>query len=220
MSDRPSAGARRAPIAEILLVCCTVRGGHLVALVRDGQGGVALPHRAVERGAPLDAAAARLAREVMGAPPAWLAQARADNAPGGSDTALAIGYVALVACGTEAPEGWRWHAVARARGLGTRDASAVEAAVTVLRDRMDLEPIAFRLLPSRFTLSEVQALYELLLGRRLHKASFRRALNGAFLVQPTDEWRSEGRGRPAQLFRYAPRRRRRPQRPVRLELLQ
>jgi hypothetical protein len=84
---------------------------------------------------------------------------------------------------------------------------------------MDLEPIAFRLLPPQFTLSELQGLNELLLGRRLHKASFRRALSGAFLVAPTDEWRSEGRGRPAQLFRYAPRRGRRGQRPVRLELL-
>ena len=61
--------------------------------------------------------------------------------------------------------------------------------------------------------------YELLLGRRLHKASFRRALQAAWLVEPTDEWRSEGRGRPAQLFRYAPRRRRNQRRGVRFDLL-
>jgi hypothetical protein len=38
-------------------------------------------------------------------------------------------------------------------------------------------------------------------------------------VEPTDEWRSEGRGRPAQLFRYAPRKRRGGRRGVRFELL-
>jgi hypothetical protein len=75
------------------------------------------------------------------------------------------------------------------------------------------------LLPTTFTLTELQAMYELLLGRRLHKASFRRALQGAWLVEPTEEWRSEGRGRPAQLFRYAPRRRRSARRGVRFELL-
>jgi 8-oxo-dGTP diphosphatase len=80
-------------------------------------------------------------------------------------------------------------------------------------------PIAFRLLPSTFTLSELQAVYELLLGRRLHKASFRRSLHGATLVEATDEWRSEGRGRPAQLFRYAPPRRRRQRHGVRFDLL-
>ena len=88
-----------------------------------------------------------------------------------------------------------------------------------IRARLDQAPIAFRLLPPTFTLSELQQTYELLLGRRLHKASFRRALQAAWLVEPTDEWRSEGRGRPAQLFRYAPRRRRNQRRGVRFDLL-
>ena len=42
----------------------------------------------------------------------------------------------------------------------------------------------------------------------------------ASLVEPTDEWRSEGRGRPAQLYRYAPKKKRRSQRGVRFDLLQ
>ena len=82
-----------------------------------------------------------------------------------------------------------------------------------------MKTIAFRLLPPTFTLSELQGTYEILLGRRLHKASFRRALQSAWLVEPTDEWRSEGRGRPAQLFRYAPRRRRANRRGVRFDML-
>jgi hypothetical protein len=88
-----------------------------------------------------------------------------------------------------------------------------------VRTRLDSAPIAFRLLPGVFTLSELQQMYEILLGRGLHKASFRRALQAASLVEPTDEWRSEGRGRPAQLFRYAPRRRRGGRRAVRFDLL-
>jgi 8-oxo-dGTP diphosphatase len=74
-------------------------------------------------------------------------------------------------------------------------------------------------LPQRFTLSDLQRVYEIMLGRRLHKASFRRALQAATLVEPTDEWRSEGRGRPAQLFRYAPKRRRRVRRGLRFDLV-
>jgi len=84
---------------------------------------------------------------------------------------------------------------------------------------MDQSPVAFRLLPPTFTLSDLQHMYELLLGKRLHKASFRRALQAAWLVEPTEEWRSEGRGRPAQLFRYAPRKRRPTQRGIRLDML-
>jgi len=84
-----------------------------------------------------------------------------------------------------------------------------------LRARLDQAPIAFHLLPLTFTLTQLQEIYELLLGRRLHKASFRRSLHAAWLVEPTDEWRSEGRGRPAQLFRYAPKKRRGGRRGVR-----
>jgi 8-oxo-dGTP diphosphatase len=95
----------------------------------------------------------------------------------------------------------------------------VDGALEAIRSRLDQSPIAFRLLPPTFTLSELQGTYEILLGRRLHKASFRRALQSAWLVEPTDEWRSEGRGRPAQLFRYAPRRRRANRRGVRFDML-
>jgi hypothetical protein len=84
----------------------------------------------------------------------------------------------------------------------------IDAAAAHVRGRVGQAPVAFRLLPSTFTLSQLQELYELLLGRRLHKASFRRSLQAARIVEPTEVWRSEGRGRPAQLFRYAPRKRR------------
>ncbi len=84
---------------------------------------------------------------------------------------------------------------------------------------MDHSPVAFRLLPSTFTLTELQQIYEMLLGNRLHKASFRRALQSASLVEPTDEWRSEGRGRPAQLYRFSPRKRPRSRRGVRFDFV-
>ena len=84
----------------------------------------------------------------------------------------------------------------------------VDAALIMLRESTERAPVAFKLLGPAFTLSDLQAMYELLLGRRLHKASFRRALQAASLVEATDEWRNEGRGRPAQLFRYAPKPRR------------
>jgi hypothetical protein len=95
----------------------------------------------------------------------------------------------------------------------------LEQGLAAIRTRMDHAPVAFRLLPAVFTLGELQQMYELLLGRRLHKASFRRALQASYLVEPTEEWRSEGRGRPAQLFRYAPRKKKGGRRAVRFDLL-
>src|SRR5581483_10783642 len=112
-----------------------------------------------------------------------------------------------------------WVALGELPQLPGRQRETVETALGAMRARVDQQPIAFRLLPPAFTLSELQAVYELLLGRRLHKASFRRSLHASALVEPTEEWRSEGRGRPAQLFRYAPPRRRRQRRGIRFDLL-
>jgi 8-oxo-dGTP diphosphatase len=130
-----------------------------------------------------------------------------------------VAFLALVPSGTPAPIGGdaAWFPVDDLPPIAPRHGAIVDAALRAVRARLDQSPIAFRLLPPTFTLSQLQDIYELLLGRRLHKASFRRALHAAWLVEPTDEWRSEGRGRPAQLFRYAPRKRRGARRGVRFE---
>lgn len=201
---------RTAP--QVALVCCTLRDGALAVLLgTDGarrRGTV--PHVPLAATALPDAAADELARRVLGRPPSWRAQVGA--LPG--EAGLDVVYVAALPSDREAPTGYAWQPVARAAAM-----PAVRAAITHLRDRLDREPVAFRLLPAQFTLSDLQRVYELLLERRLHKASFRRTLLAAHLVEPLDAWRSEGRGRPAQLFRYAPRRRRGVQRAVRFELL-
>lgn len=139
--------------------------------------------------------------------------------PGGSE--LSILYVALVPMGqaTVASETFEWFLLSELPPLAERQSQMLQESVAAVRDRLDLYPVAFKLLPTTFTLSELQHMYELLLGRRLHKASFRRALTAAALVEPTDEWRSEGRGRPAQLYRFGPRKRRRGRRGVRFDLL-
>lgn len=227
MRERPRPSAVRAPRAtattSLDLVCCAAAGRHLAVLVQSGEQGNAavLPWTALNPAAALDAAAARFARERFGYAPTWIAQvgASGDGRRHPSGAPVSVSFVALLPTGTPAPAGMSWVAVTDIEGLAPRQQTMVSAAVLALRDRMDIAPIAFRMLPSEFTLSELQQVYELLLGRRLHKASFRRALQGAFLVEPTDAWRSEGRGRPAQLFQYAPRKRRGVRRSVRFELL-
>lgn len=178
-------------------------------------------------GAPLHAASsmddlsAALTRSVVGREAAWREQSGALTSGTHPDgAALSITYAVIVPRGAAETSDGTWHTIGRLpRGLASRHGSAVTAAVAHVRSRMDESPIAFRLLPAAFTLGELQEVYELLLNRRLHKASFRRALSSARLVEPTDEWRSEGRGRPAQFFRYVQRRHARVARSLRFDLL-
>ena len=181
-----------------------------------------LPWRFAQAGEALDAVAARTAQDALGEPTSWIEQIGAfgDGRRHPGDTEVSVAFVGLAPHETSSPRaGFTWFPISDLPALSPRQRAMVEAASRVMQARLDQAPIAFRLLPVTFTLGELQQMYELLLGKRLHKASFRRALQAAWLVEPTDEWRSEGRGRPAQLFRYLPKKKRRLHRGVRFDFL-
>lgn len=194
------------------VVVCAPRDRELVVLGTASHGRTALPSSPFDPPEGLEQTAQRLVRAHLGSDPAWLAQVGAFDVPrrhaGGAT--LTVCYVAVVSASClerlRLPGIWLDR-----RGIGAlaeRERVMVAAAREALSQPRARAPAAFALLPEQFTLGELQAAYELLLGRRLHKASFRRSLEAAGLVKPTGEWRSDGRGRPAQLFRYAARARR------------
>ena len=178
-----------------------------------------LPWKSLRPGETIDDEAASISRNTVGIAPALVEQLSAfgDERRHPSGAALSVAFLALVDRATsEGVEGDEaWYSVDDLPPLPPRQRAMLDGVLSSMRTRLDQSPIAFHLLPATFTLTQLQEIYELLLGRRLHKASFRRSLHAAWLVEPTDEWRSEGRGRPAQLFRYAPKKRRGSRRGVR-----
>jgi len=210
---------------SIDVVLVTAMGNELAILLSRGsteRERWALPWRAPQTGETLEAAAVRVSEDALGERPIWTEQMGAfgDAKRHPSDSEISVAFVGLVPHETASPSaGYTWFPMRDLPPLSPRQRAIVEAATRTIQSRLDQAPIAFRLLPSTFTLSELQQVYELLLGKRLHKASFRRALQAAWLVEPIDEWRSEGRGRPAQLFRYSPKKRRRSHRGVRFDFL-
>jgi len=60
------------------------------------------------------------------------------------------------------------------------------------------------LLPAEFTLSELQALLEAILGRPLDRRNFRRKVREMGLLEATGAARREGAHRPAALYRFVP----------------
>lgn len=217
--------ARRTPLTldQVLLAFHDGRLQFLSSEPGDGaRGRRELPWAALDAADSLDGAARQAVREAVSVPPAWLEQLGVFDSrkrhP--ADAPLSLAFVALLGDGgLSAAPGYEWSDMESASQLPPRQRAMLEAATVMLRQRVDFEPVAFHLLPSAFTLSELQQIYEQVLGHRLHKASFRRALQAAELVQPLNEFRTEGRGRPAQLYRYAPRSRKPPVRSARFELL-
>lgn len=226
-SPSPHSAARQTTLS-VDIVVLTPQANSLAALLVKSRNARSrerwiLPWDAPRGEESLADAAARVVRSALGSAPVAIEQIAAfgDTRHHPGDAELSVGFIALVPRGDHplSESESVWFDIVELPTVSPRHRAIIDAAFDAIRARLDQSPLAFRLLPPTFTLSELQAIYEILLGRRLHKASFRRALQAAHLVEPTDEWRSEGRGRPAQLFRYAPRKRRDRQRGVRFDLV-
>src|SRR5688572_9125489 len=196
MRDRPTPAAAKSPARRATFtvdaILVTPRAKQLAVLLTRNADARArerwcVPFDAPSRDESLEDAARRISRRAAEAAPAWLEQVGAfgeGRHPG--DAELSVAFVGVLPQGVPSPMGGdaSWFAVAELPALAPRQRTMVDGALEAIRSRLDQSPIAFRLLPPTFTLSELQGTYEILLGRRLHKASFRRALQSAWLVEP------------------------------------
>ncbi len=71
-----------------------------------------------------------------------------------------------------------------------------------IRGKIKYRPVVFELMAETFTLSELQESVEGILGLRLHKQNFRRALEKTNFVEGTGRMETATGGRPAELFRF------------------
>ncbi len=81
-------------------------------------------------------------------------------------------------------------------------AEILGTAVQRLRGKLDYSQIAFQLLPEKFTLRQLQAVHETVLGRTLNKDSFRRRQMASGHLEATGERERQVGYRPAALYRF------------------
>ena len=98
-----------------------------------------------------------------------------------------------------------WFATDELPALAFDHNEIVEVGLERLKAKIEYSNVAYGLLPARFRLSELQRVYEIILGRALDKRNFRKRVLALGLVEATDKF-SSGAHRPAQLFRWKKRR--------------
>ena len=81
--------------------------------------------------------------------------------------------------------------------LGFDHSALLKDAHAQLSDDLSGQTVAFQLLPERFTLTEVQHLYEAILGKSLDRPNFRRKMLALGYLTPTGEKKAGVRGGPA-----------------------
>jgi 8-oxo-dGTP diphosphatase len=96
----------------------------------------------------------------------------------------------------------QWFPVSQLPKLAFDHGEIVALALARLQSEVRYQPVGFELLPPKFTLSDLQHLYEAILGTELDKRNFRKKVLGFELLVALNETQMSGRHRPAQLFRF------------------
>lgn len=185
-----------------------------VLLIRRGlapsRGSWALPGGFVRMDETLEEAARRELLEESGLGQVFLEQlytfGELDRDP--RERVVSVAYYALVKlsehtvrAATDASAA-AWFAVSDLPSLAFDHSRIVQVGLERLRNKVRYEPIGFELLPKKFTLSQLQGLYELVLERALDKRNFRKRVLGMELLIETEEMQKDVAHRAARLYRF------------------
>lgn len=95
-----------------------------------------------------------------------------------------------------------WHSVENLPPLAFDHKEIIEYSLKRTRERLELCPIAFQLLPKKFTLTELQKSYELILKKDLDKRNFRKKVLATNMLIDLNECTKTGSKRPAALYSF------------------
>ena len=170
----------------------------------------ALPGGFVRPKETLEAAALRELAEETGVSNVFLEQlysfGAVDRDP--RDRIVSVAYYALVnlrdytvKAATDANDA-QWFAITTLPNLAFDHSHILTTALTRLRGKIRYEPIGFELLPKKFTLTQIQRLYEVILGKALDKRNFRKKILKMDLLIELDEKETGVAHRAARLYQF------------------
>ncbi|MBZ2196653.1 NUDIX hydrolase [Occultella gossypii] len=183
----------------------------LVVRLRDPfDGRWALPGGPLREDEGLADAASRTLLETTGLRPNYLEQLYAfgDADRPGAEHGRVVSVVYWAMIGAEEAhlattgQNVRWLAADRLPNLAFDHNRIVEYALWRLRTKVEYSRIAHAFLGETFTLRELREVHEVVLGKAVDPANFRRQVEASGAVVPTGQVRTGGRHRPAQLYRY------------------
>ncbi|HVD47721.1 MAG TPA: NUDIX hydrolase [Candidatus Limnocylindria bacterium] len=210
------------------LAVFTLAGRELSVLLRRRDnppypGFWALPGELRCPGTSLDSQARSLQTGITGIEGGWIEQLKTFHRPQQLDAGghvvvpgrdprgdvLCVAYIAIVpvalaeACAGEKQGSEQdWHPVRRLPvEMAFDHREVVDYAVRRLRSKVGYSSVGFQLLPSEFTISELQHVYEAVLGLSINRGNFWRRVVDRGVIEPTGKERSV-RGKKAYLFRF------------------
>lgn len=159
----------------------------------------------------LDHAALRELREEAGITPKYIEQLATfgDLGRDPRGRVISTAYLTLVrpqdvtlSAGDDASDA-QWFPVNKLPPLAFDHGKIVKTGIQRLRSKVRWQPVGIELLPEEFTLSDLQRVYEAILGQKLDKRNFRKKVEKFGVMKPTGKTAKEHRqGPPAKLFKF------------------
>jgi 8-oxo-dGTP diphosphatase len=201
-------------VAVVVVIFSVVRGELSVLLIERAaepcKDQWALPGGVLREGESLDGAAERKLADETGVADVFLEQLFTFDQIPESRAAIVVAYFALVDVARTRLRGeleWRpaWHPVRRLPPLAFANERIIAYAEQRLRNKLEYTNVVYSLLPPRFTLTEMQRVYEAILGEAMDKRNFRRRVVGLGIVRETGHTSKAGAHRPAMLYEFTSR---------------
>ncbi len=160
----------------------------------------------------IDAAAARILHELTGLEKVYLEQVRTFGAVGRHPLGrvITVAYFSLVKTNrhdvhaSSFAQKAEWVNLSELRhvALAFDHDEILEACFNALKQRVRVRPIGFELLPPKFTLTELQHLYEAILEAELDKRNFRKKILSMDFIVDLNESQEGVAHRPARLYEF------------------
>ena len=174
------------------------------------EGKWALPGGFVRVGESLDASARRELQEETGLRTVFLEQLYTFGQPNRDprEHVVTVAYYALVNLVEHPPKAdtdarnAAWFPFGDLPRLAFDHDTILEIALSRIQGKLRYEPIGFELLPEKFTLTELQKLYEQILDQQLDKRNFRKKVQKLGILKETDEIQSDVAHRAARLYQF------------------
>ena len=157
----------------------------------------------------LDDAAYRVLRDLTGLKKTYMKQVGAfgaiDRDPG--ERVISVAYCALINVADYDDKlrqqyGLEWVDLDKLPKLYSDHNQMVSKAISLLRRRIKTEPLSFNLLPDLFTLTQLQHVYESIIGDGIDKRNFRKRIKQIDFIEKTELIDKKTSKRGAALYRF------------------
>ena len=201
--------------AAVVVVIFTVHQERLSVLLIEraadpARNEWALPGGALRESESLDGAAARKLADETGVSDVFLEQLYTFDRLGDGRADVVVTYFALVDVARvrlRSELEWRpaWHPAHGLPPLAFENERVLKYAEERLRNKLEYTNVVYSLLPARFTLTQMQRVYEAILEEQLDKRNFRRRVVSLGIVSETGQSMKQGAHRPAMLYAFTSR---------------